>query len=109
MEQIQIQALSDRSQTTEDAIKKFQDTLPEVQKQLFKKTIRFLRTLETVNGKIKPNLANLKAINRFVNVELKHTVRNGQYASNVIAFTKIFGKIASLTDKYFKPIENAGQ
>ncbi len=108
MEQAQQQALNEREQVTTDSVKSFQDSIPDIQKQVLAKVIRFIRSLEMVNGKVKPNISNLKAINRFVNVELKHTMRNGQYASNVIEFTKVFGDIAKLTDQYFKPIADAG-
>lgn len=97
-----------RDKLISDSIADLSSSLPDVQKEVWKRINKFLQSLETDrDGNLKATTKNLKAINTFANKDIKAIIKKSKYPTKVNKFIETFGFAGDLTKKYFDELENA--
>lgn len=95
-----------RDKLITDSIKDLSSALPEVQKEIWAKINKFMQGLDTdKDGNLKTTAKNLKAINTFVNKDIKAIIKNSKYPEKVNEFISTFGVAGDLTNKYFDELD----
>lgn len=96
--------LQDRDKKIANSLNKFADSLPAVQKDIYRKLVDFVSELSVdSNGKIKPTQSNLVSVNRF-KTTVKKTLTKGDYKDSVDSLIESWGVAEDQTNKYFKKI-----
>lgn len=98
--------LQDRDKKIAKSLEEFSESLPAIQKDIYRKLVDFVSELSVdSNGKIKPTQANLVSANRFKSA-LKKTISKGKYKDSVDALIASWDTAETQTNKYFKEIAN---
>lgn len=95
--------LNDIIEATSTAISEFEDVLPFVEKQLAEKVTKIISQLDTVRGKIKPTVKNLRLL-KTLRKEIQGVLEDNKYN---LAFEKLsdnLGVIDSVNERYFATI-----
>lgn len=88
---------------TSKAITDFEDVLPFIEKQLAEKVTKIISQLDTVRGKIKPTVKNLRLL-KTLRKEIQGVLEDNKYN---LAFEKLsdnLGVIDSVNERYFATI-----
>ncbi len=99
MEQTQklIQQLLDE---IDSSVNSFNESIPDIQKQIFLKMQVLLKDLELSGDDIKNSVANIKSISTLKN-DIENIILNKNYLNQVADFTQAFNTISTLNNKYF--------
>lgn len=92
--------LNDIINATSTAISDFEEVLPFVEKQLAERVTKIISQLDTVRGKIKPTIKNLRLL-KTLRKEIQGVLNNSKYN---LAFEKLsdnLNVINSVNEKYF--------
>lgn len=94
--------LTQRDKVAANAISTFNEQIPGIQLDIFKEILLFLKKIDTdKSGKIRTTSANIKAVAKFVNLDVRKTINKTEYEQAVGSFIGSFKPIAKLTDQYF--------
>jgi len=97
--------LNERDKVVTDSIDKFNKSIGGIQKDMFNMVRSFVNDLDIDSeGRIKPTMKNLKAVNSFIHFKLKKRLLKGDYEDSVNELVGSFNDISTLTDKYFDKI-----
>lgn len=88
----------------DEAIAKFNKVIPKIQKDVFADLQEELKRLDTVNGKIKPTIANLRIIVSIKNKMLR-LILTPEYKQEVKDFIKAFNDVTKLQNQYWQSVE----
>jgi hypothetical protein len=86
--------------TIDDAIAKFQDAIPGIQKLIYDELQPLLKKIDIKDGKLLNNVNNLKLIGELKN-KLEKIIINPEYKKSVEKFIESFGVVANLQQDYF--------
>jgi len=95
------QSITDILQTIDDAVNTFQDKVPGLQHQMFDDLQPLLKDLQTQNGKLLNNVANLKLLGTLKNKLQKIIITPG-YKDAVQQFIDSYNTLATLNISYFR-------
>lgn len=86
------------------AISRFDNGIPDIQKQIYNRLETLLKSLETSDsGQIRNTLANLKAIGQMKS-EIENIVFNPKYEANAQNFLAAFNVVSKLNNQYFSTL-----
>ncbi len=93
-----IQSLED---VIADALDRFHDRLPRVEKDMYAKVLELASELDTYpDGRIKASVRNVKIIGR-IKTELNKVILNSPYSKDVKAIVDTYDKVTALQNSYF--------
>lgn len=92
------------TKTVDQAVKKFNEKIPSVQKATYDELMLELRRLDLSGDKIKTTVANLKTIQSVKN-NLTRLILSDEYLANVKDFAKSFNEITILQNQYWRSVE----
>jgi len=87
----------------EKSISVFEKSLPATERKMLDELLNLTKQLETKNGKIRANTANLKLLNK-IKGRLNRIIINSEYLKDVAAFSKAFNQIATYQNNYFSTL-----
>jgi len=88
----------------DEAITKFNKVIPGIQKSIFNDLQDELKRLDTVDGKIKTTVANIKIITSIKN-KLLRLILTPEYKKEVKDFVKAFNDVTKLQNEYWLSVE----
>jgi hypothetical protein len=91
--------------TVEKAIERFNKGIPSLQKEMYNGIQEELKRLDTVNGKIKATVSNLRIITSIKNKLLK-LILTDDYKKEVREFAKAFNEVTKLQNEYWRSVES---
>lgn len=86
--------------TIDDAIAKFQDAIPGIQKLVYEELQPIVKELQVKNGKLLNNVDNLKLIGTLQN-KLEKIIISAEYKKSVQSFIDSFTTVSNLNNDYF--------
>lgn len=89
--------------TIEKATNKFNESLPQTQRQVFSKIIELSRELEITRGRIAPSVNNVRLIAR-IQKELENIIISKPYLKKLDEFVAAFDTVEEINGKYFSAI-----
>lgn len=89
--------------TIEKATNKFNESLPQTQRQVFSKVIELSRELEITRGRIAPSVNNVRLIAR-IRKELENIIISKPYLKKLDEFVAAFDTVEEINGKYFSAI-----
>lgn len=95
---------SDILKQIDKAIAKFNKLIPKIQKEIFADIQEQLKRLDTVDGKIKTTVANLKVVTSIKN-KLLRLILTPEYKKEVKDFIKAFNEVTTLQNQYWQSVE----
>lgn len=90
----------------DDSISGFIERIPASQTDMLDALDEELRKLELLNGKIKPNIKNLKTISN-IKAKLMKVILTDSYKAQVKSFLESFNQITKLQNEYWRGIEKS--
>lgn len=97
----QLEILTQLEQASTDALDNLLAAMPEANEQIANEVREFISSLDKTSvGKIKPSVANLKAVDGFRKT-LDKVVANKEYGTAIDSFLAEFGRASKLIDLYF--------
>ncbi len=95
---------SDILKRIDKAIAKFEKVIPKIQKEIFADIQEQLKRLDTVDGKIKTTVANLKIVTSIKN-KLLRLILTPEYKKEVKDFAAAFNDVTKLQNEYWRAVE----
>lgn len=92
--------LNDIINATSKAIDEFEEVLPFIEKQLSSRVTRIISQLDTVNGKIKPSIKNLRLLKQ-IRKEIKAVISDSKYSLALEKLEVNLGVIDKVNESYF--------
>jgi hypothetical protein len=86
--------------TIDDAIAKFQNAIPSIQKLVYDELQPLVKQLQVKNGKLLNNVDNLKLIGSLKN-KLERVIASADYKNAVQKFVDSFSEVSNLNNEYF--------
>ena len=100
------QTINDILDSIDKASENFLKTLPNIEKEQYKRIVQLLKSLDTTAGnRIKSNIKNINIINR-IRTELNDIVKSDPYIKAVKDFATVFDDISVLQNTYFSTISD---
>lgn len=97
--------IDERDSVIGDSIDEISKSMPDIQNEIWKKFIKFLKELDTDSeGNLKTTSKNLKAVTHFVYKDVAGVIRNDEYKELINKMLGVFTESSDLTDKYFDTI-----
>lgn len=96
--------LSQLNDLIDSSVDKFNESIPRLQKDIFRRIQLLLKDLDTKRGNIRPTVLNLRKINRLKR-EIQNAVLNEKYLKQVGVFSESFDKVSKLQTEYFASLE----
>ncbi len=87
----------------DDAINNFNDAIPEIQKEIFKRVQVLLKDLSLSGDQLNSSVSNIKSIARLKS-SIEDAILNPSYLQQVADFTDAFSVISELQDQYFSSL-----
>lgn len=97
------QLVDDLLSHVEDTVNGFNESIPDIEKQIYNRLVALLKDLDIKNGIIKNTVANLKAISRMKS-DIEKIVFSPKYQANVTDFLKAYSVVSDLNNKYFEAL-----
>lgn len=94
------QSISDILKTIDNAINKFQDAIPGIQKLVYDELQPLLKSIQIKDGRLLNNVENLKLIGGLKN-KLEKIIISAQYKKSVEEFVQSFTTVGNLQQDYF--------
>lgn len=89
----------------EKAVEKFNRNIPALQRDMFNEIQNELKRLDTVNGKIKTTVANIRIITSIKNKMLR-LILTDDYMKEVKDFRSAFNEVTKLQNEYWRGVES---
>jgi len=98
-------SINDILSTIDEAIAKFQDKIPGIQKLILEELQPLIKEFDVKDGRILNNLKNLKLIGDLRN-KLEKIIINADYKKSVTSFIDSFNAVSLLNNNYFSQFNN---